>query len=91
MPTVLRSFPEVSRSGTQQTGYVQLPVGILSIHLQGQAALDVLSDPANEIEFTVLASPTGSDADARILTIEPWHGGTESDRCRVRAGRTAGW
>lgn len=74
MPTVLRQFPEQNRNGMQQTPYVQIPVGIDTIHLEGQAAASVLSDTGNAITFTILASPTGSDADARILAIEPWQG-----------------
>jgi hypothetical protein len=33
-----------------------------------------LSDPANTITFTILASPTGSDADALVIQTEPWQG-----------------
>lgn len=79
MPTVLHQFPTQNRSGTQQTAYVQLPGGIDSIRLQGQASDPVLSNTANAITFTVLASPTGSDADSRVLVIEPWQGGTHPD------------
>jgi len=80
MPTVLRQFPEVSRSGTQQTAYVQIPAGITALHLEGQAAPSVLSDTGNAIEFTILASPTGTDADATILAIEPWQGFTRINK-----------
>ena len=74
MPTVLRQFPEISRSGTQQTAYVQIPPGITALHLEGQAAPSVLSDESNAITFTMLASPTGSDVDAVTIAIEPWQG-----------------
>lgn len=80
MPTVLRQFPEQSRGPLpQQTAYVQIPGGIDALHLVGQASDAVLSNPANSITFTILASATGQDSDARILVIEPWRGGTHQD------------
>lgn len=74
MPTTLANFPAISRSGTQQTPYVQLADGVTDIHLAGSASAAVLSDTSNAITFTILASPTGSDADARVLQVEPWQG-----------------
>lgn len=80
MPTQLRQFPEVSRSGTQQTAYIQIPMHFDELQLTGQAAASVLSDPANSITFTILASPTGQDSDARVLEIEYWQGGQVFDK-----------
>lgn len=80
MPTTLRSFPQISRSGTQQTPYAQLPSHFEGIHLTGQASAATLSNAANEILFVVLASPTGSDADAVVIGSEQWFGGTRINK-----------
>jgi hypothetical protein len=76
VPTVIRSFPQTNRSGTQQTPYVQLPAGIEELHLQGQASAATLADPLNTIIFSVLVSRTGLDADAHEIQGETWTGGT---------------
>lgn len=76
MPTLLRSFPEVSRQGHQTTGWsAAIPATIRFLQLQGQASNAVLSDPANAITFTISVSPDGTDATAQIVNIEPWTGG----------------
>jgi hypothetical protein len=80
LPTTLANFPQVSRNGTQQTPYVQLSGAITSIHLVGTASDAALEDVTNAITFTILASPTGSDADAVILQIEPWRGFTRINK-----------
>lgn len=76
MPTVIHQFAQQNRSGTQQTGYLQLPSGIEELHLEGQASAATLSDPANTIVFSVRVSLTGQDADAREIQGETWTGGT---------------
>jgi hypothetical protein len=80
MPTVLRQFPQQNRSGTQQTPYIAIPAGVTGIHLEGQASAATLSDGLNQITFTILASPDGTDANARTLDIEVWQGGTSFDK-----------
>lgn len=76
MPTTLRSFPQVNRSGTQQTAYALIPAGIDVVQLQGVASDATFSDEANAITFIVLSSPTGQDSDSREMQREYWTGGT---------------
>lgn len=80
MPTVLRQFPQVNRSGTQQTQYNLIPQGITAIHLDGQASDATLSDVQNAITFLVLASPDGTDLNARVIQSEQWQGGTRTNK-----------
>lgn len=80
MPTVLRQFPQVSRSGVQQTPYASQPQRFDSFQLTGQADSATLSDTANTIKFEILASPTGSDADSFVLQTEYWNGGTRVNK-----------
>jgi hypothetical protein len=77
MPTVLRQFPQVDRTGTQRTGWVKL-AAFDFIHLQGQASVATLSDPTNAVDFVVLASPSGTDADPLNQELQRvyWTGGT---------------
>ena len=80
MPTVVRQFPQQNRNGTQQTAYAQLPSGVTSLQLTGQASDATLSNTANAITFVLLTSPTGSDADAHVIQTEYWQGGTMFDK-----------
>lgn len=79
MPTVLRTFPEISRVGHQETPWsaAGLPVGITSLQLQGVASQAVLSNTANSIDFVLSVSPDGTDANPlnTVINREPWHGG----------------
>ena len=76
MSTVLHTFPAISRSGHQETGFVQVPVGLQAIQLTGQAADVVLSDPTNSIVFTVYVSPDGTVGARKTIFINYWWGGT---------------
>lgn len=76
MPTPIVTFPQVNRSGTQQTPYVQLGASYTEIQLTSIASDATHSDPANGIQFDVLWSPTGVDADSKVIQREGWTGGT---------------
>lgn len=80
MPIVLRQFPQVNRSGTQQTQYANIPNGVDAIHLEGQASDATLSDVQNAITFLVMASPDGTDENARVIQSEQWQGGTRTNK-----------
>jgi hypothetical protein len=75
MPTTLRSFPEQSRTGTQQTPYRAVPeqFDYLQLTLQGQDA--ELSDESNQIVIDVLVSPDGQNATAIVIQRYIWFGG----------------
>lgn len=75
MPTLLRQFPEIARSGTQQTAYIVVPQRFDDLLLVGQAADAVLSDPANAVRFEVLSSQSGTGLDEVIIQVENWQGG----------------
>lgn len=76
MPTLLRQFPRVSRSGTQETAYAQLPDRFDFIQLLGDASNATLSNVNNAIRFEVLHSVIGDGSDERIIQVEEWTGGT---------------
>lgn len=80
MPTVLRQFPQVNRSGTQQTAYATIPANIDAIHLEGQASDATLSDVQNAITFLILASPDGTDENSRVIQSEQWFGGLRTNK-----------
>lgn len=76
MSTVLRSFPQIDRSGTQQTPYTNLPNQFTSLQLTGQASDVTLINLTNSIRFEILYSADGTGADEQIIQVENWQGGT---------------
>lgn len=76
MPTQVVAFPVVSRSGVQQTPWVQLPNTVDDIQLQSQASDAVHSDPTNSILFVISVADDVNGTNAHEIDEEPWHGGT---------------
>ena len=81
MPTVLRSFPEISRVGHQETGWsAPIPASIHSLRLEGVASDAVFSDLTKSMDIVILLSPDGTDATQQEAYREHWTGGTHGNK-----------
>ncbi len=76
LPTILRQFPQVDRSGTQQTAWRDLPNQFDFLQLTSQASDATHSDPANAIRFEILHASDVNGTDEKIIQVEEWTGGT---------------
>jgi hypothetical protein len=81
MPTVLRTFPEISRVGHQETGWsAPIPAAIRFLDLKGVAADAVWEDLGNAMVVTIFVSPDGTDETAIEVLRYDWNGGTHQTK-----------
>lgn len=81
MPTVLRTFPEISRVGHQETLWsAPIPSTIEFLLLESLAQDVVLLNPLFSADIVVYVSPDGTDATQQEIQRYHWYGGDHATK-----------